>query len=249
MYDHNKDNYLIERCSTFNSMVGALDKKDSYDCSYCLNKGVVWAVRNGEIVECTCPQCCNVRISLKLLKNSGLSDLCFDNFTISSDWQKTVFNTVYRFAENSSGKWLYIGGQSGSGKTHLCTAAIRHIIYTCQRYTVLLKWAEVSKELKGMINDPAYSDKMSCYKNADILYIDDFFKVKKGEYIKPADINLAFELIDYRYCNKLTTIISSEFSLDDIIAADEATGSRIKQMTGSYALNIRADRMKNYRLK
>ena len=100
-----------------------------------------------------------------------------------------------------------------------------------------------------MINDPAYSDKMSCYINADILYIDDFFKVKKGEYIKPADINLAFELIDYRYCNKLTTIISSEFSLDDIIAADEATGSRIKQMTGSYALNIRADRMKNYRLK
>lgn len=249
MYENNCDDYLNERCRTFNSMVGTLDKNDSYHCSCCHNKGVVWTVRNDEIVECSCPECFNVRRSLKLLKNSGLSELSFDNYNISYSWQKTVFDTVYKFAENSNGQWLYIGGQSGSGKTHLCTAALRHLIYSCQRQAVLMKWAEVSKELKGIINESAYSEKMEYYKNADILYIDDFLKVKKGEYIKPADINLAFELIDHRYCSKLTTIISSEFSLDEIITADEATGSRIKQMTGSYALNIIPDIRKNYRLR
>ena len=46
-----------------------------------------------------------------------------------------------------------------------------------------------------------------------------------GKPITQGDINIAFEIINYRYINDLITIISSELLLDEIINIDEATGS------------------------
>ena len=65
----------------------------------------------------------------------------------------------------------------------------------------------------------------------------------------PADLNLAFEIINHRYVNReLVTIFSSEKSIDEIMDLDEAVGSRIYQRTKGNYLYISPDSKKNYRM-
>lgn len=64
-----------------------------------------------------------------------------------------------------------------------------------------------------------------------------------------ADLNLAFELINHRYINRLVTIVSTEHSPQELVSLDEATGSRIIEMAGEHVYAIAPDMKKNYRLR
>ena len=111
-------------------------------------------------------------------------------------------------------------------------------------------WRDDAVVLKGMVNAPEeYSQKITPLKKAKVLYIDDFLKVKKGSVPTSADINLAFELINYRYINKdLITLISSEWLAEEIVSIDEAVGSRIYERSKNYCLEF-SGAGKNQRLK
>jgi DNA replication protein DnaC len=112
-------------------------------------------------------------------------------------------------------------------------------------------WCEDSKKLKSLVNEyTEYQAAINELKSVDVLYIDDFFKTQHGEQPTKGDINLAFEILNHRLMNPdQITIISSEKTLTDILSYDEATMSRIYQLTGKYKTNIAKDRAKNYRLK
>lgn len=141
---------------------------------------------------------------------------------------------------------IFITGNCG--KTHICTAIAGHYIKAGKEVKYML-WCEEAKKLKALVNDKSYQDLIRIYKTVDVLYIDDFLKVKSGESPTPADINLAFEIINHRLIeNNKITIISSEKKLDELMEYDEATMSRIYQKTGVYKLNINKDISKNYRL-
>ena len=110
----------------------------------------------------------------------------------------------------------------------------------------------MSTQLKKNIGDKEYTDLIDQIKKVDILYIDDFLKVPVGDEIgrpSQADLSLALEIINYRYNNKLVTLISSEWTSNEIIGFDEALGSRICEMAGKSNLNIRRDRNKNMRMR
>jgi len=111
-------------------------------------------------------------------------------------------------------------------------------------------WDMESKKLKALVNDDAdYDAAIKDLRETQVLYIDDFLKTKKGASPTDADIKLAFEIINFRYNNsKLTTLISSEFTINEVINFDEATGSRILERSGKYALAIGKDRTKNWRI-
>lgn len=235
--------YYENRCRAMNETIGKLD--DGYNCERCLNKGFIYTTgEDGEMLSNECLDCYNIRTSLRLLKNSGLENKTFENFIVKADWQKGLLHTVKEFAADTSGKWLFIGGQSGCGKTHLCTAALREIIFTQNRSVRILKWVEASRSLKAAVNDSAYASEADVYKSAEVLYIDDMFK-GGGNAISNADLRLAFELLDYRYLKELTTVISSEFSFDKILRADEAIGGRIREKAGKYVLHVKQDSNKN----
>ena len=94
-------------------------------------------------------------------------------------------------------------------------------------------------------------------KKTDVLYIDDLFKGGKGEdgkYKPPtaADINAAFEIINYRYNNpELVTIISSERTLVELNDIDEAIAGRIAERSkeSGYCINLKPDKKRNWRMK
>lgn len=116
-------------------------------------------------------------------------------------------------------------------------------------------WRDASTRLKGLVNMVYdYEQEIQALKEADVLYIDDFFKTginKNGTIEKPseADIKLAHEILNVRYMRRdLITIISSEFMVEEILDFDEAVGSRIFERSKGYMLEF-SGKDKNQRLQ
>ena len=240
------------RAKSYNDAIGDLNERDGYNCSKCKNKGQIAEYRDGYEIHRLC-ECQKIRSVLAKAKRSGLGDCLreyrFDKFETKEEWQAGIKKKAMDFCEDENAKWFYIGGQPGSGKTFLCTAISAHYIKAGKELRYFM-WAEDAKKLKAAVNNyEIYGDLIKEYKEADVLYIDDFLKVRSGEQPTAADINLAFELINHRLLSKdKVTIISSEKLIEDLIDYDEATMSRIYQNTGDYKISILPDRKKNYRL-
>ena len=148
-------------------------------------------------------------------------------------------------------EWLFMGGQVGAGKTHLCTAVVGKF-FSMGKAARYMLWRDESPVLKAVVNSAEeYLAAMEPLKTAEVLYIDDLFKTERGKSPTEADIKLAHELLNYRYINRnLVTIISSELLIDDLIDIDEAIGSRIYELSKqNYCVQIGYNRDKNFRLK
>lgn len=253
-----QDNHLEQyyenaklKCDSYNSEKGNLT---DYDCPKCMNRGNFYCfdAENKKMYLKQC-DCIEVRRSLKRIKNSGLGDLfemyTFENYISKSEWQSKIKGRAYDFLNNSNGNWFYIGGQVGSGKTHICTAIVAELLKSGIPSRYML-WRDEIVNLKSIItNDEEYFKKINPLKTEKVLYIDDLFKTERGKYPTTAEINIAFEILNYRYINRnLITIISSESSINNLLDIDEAVGSRIYERSKYYCTYIEPDRTKNYRL-
>ena len=254
-----------EKCKFFNESNGALHEQDGYDCHHCKNKGGRMEVRVGisgypEQVYIPC-KCMKVRGMIAKLERSGLKniikDYSFEKFETTEEWQKTIKDVAIRFTQDDEHTWFFIGGNSGAGKTHLCTAITAHYLRKNKAARYML-WRDEIPRIKAIVNDSdKYNEAITELKTTEVLYIDDLFKMgkdKDGNVQPPtvADINIAFEILNYRYNNKeLVTIISSERTITDILEIDEAIGGRISEMTvpHGYYIGIKKDPAKNYRTK
>ena len=253
-YSYDPEALTQMQVDAYNNAEGNLNEYDGYNCSHCKNKGFIARVdENGNEVHRPC-KCSKVRETLRKARKSGLgnilSDYTFDKYKTENKWQNDLKNTALAFCKDDEAKWFFIGGQVGIGKTHLCTAIAGYYIKAGYDTQYML-WCEESKRLKAIVNDFAlYHEAINKYKEASVLYIDDFLKTQNGEQPTKGDINLAFEILNSRLmeADKIT-IISSEKTLTDILGYDEATMSRIYQKTGKYKMNIAKDLEKNYRLR
>ena len=243
-----------------NAMEGNRHLEDGYECKLCKNKGRIY-----KVIECQdgtythtaafC-KCEATRRSILRMKKSGLKDVIknytFEKFEAPEPWQKTLKDAAEEYAKKPDG-WFFIGGQSGAGKTHLCTAICREFLLSGVP-VVYMAWRDDIAALKGLSMEPGKrSEMINRFKQSKVLYIDDLFKTGKsadGSKQRPtsADVNTAFEIINYRYNNPgLITIVSSEWSEDELLDIDEATGGRIFERAKTFS--IAPDRARNYRTK
>lgn len=254
------------RTQEFNDVIGNLNDTGmgGVDCPMCRNKGVImtnqesangfWETR---VREC---KCMATRRSIRRLVRSGLKDVTstytFRRYEATEEWQKRLKEAAIRYVQDiraGGTGWLYVGGQSGCGKTHLCSAVAVQLLKDGMdlRYMV---WRDELRKLKAVVNSPEYTEMLDAWKTVRVLYIDDFLKAARNQYgrMQPseADARIAFELLNYRSNDKqLLTIISSELSLDEIADIDEATAGRIAQHAAGHCLTVAPDRGKNYRLR
>ena len=235
----------------FNAEIGNLK---NFDCPKCKNKGFNGKLdENGLFAVDQC-ECYKTRNSITKIKKSGLEDLLqeytFDKYEAKEDWQKDIKSKALAFLDDNYKKWFYIGGQVGSGKTFICTAIADEFLKRGNQ-VVYMKWQDEIVTLKAnKTNYDEYGKIMDGFKNAEVLYIDDLFKVKEGTTLTPADVNTTHELINYRYDKHgLITIISSEYTTKNLLCIDEALGSRVYQRSKDYQVNIAPDIKKNYRLR
>lgn len=243
------EDYQMERCRWYNETEGDLPGER---CEICRNKGTVAVVVEGEMRVRPC-ECMVKRNALRRLERSGLGELVgrctFGAYQTPEAWQREAKSLAQAFT-GQRGKWFFIGGAVGSGKTHLCTAICGSLMEQGLDTRYML-WRDEARVLKAAVNDnEAYSPRMEELKNAPVLYIDDLFKTRRGGEIRDADINLAFEIINHRYMQKNSiTVVSSERTMEQILEIDEAVGSRIDHRCGEYKVNIGDKPGRNWRLR
>lgn len=245
---------------SFNASPGDMHEVDGYECEICHNKGMIMYAKQVSdtywTTSCVPCKCMKTRKTIRRMLRSGLKDIIkdytFAKYEATAEWQRKLKEAAEHYAKEPSG-WFFVGGQSGSGKTHLCTAICREFLLEGKEVLYML-WRDEVVKLNNVVNDgEEYARLINPYKTCEVLYIDDLFKTgigRDGTKQRPtgADVNRAFEILNYRYNNPdLLTIISSECTVDDIIDIDEATGGRIFERAKAFSLN--PDRSKNYRLK
>lgn len=242
------------KADRYNSERGGLE---DYECNVCRNKGNIAKVYYDErydmvregFVEC---KCMRIRKAIWRMKASGLENAIktqiFDTFKADEPWQVEMKNTAQDYAKNPDG-WLFVGGQVGCGKTHICTAVCRELLRAAKS-VIYMSWQSAITRLKSSITDSdEYYRNLDEYRSAEVLYIDDLFKPVQGQEPTAADIRIAYELINHRYITKGLTIVSSERTVSELINVDEAVGSRIYEMSKGHCLNLRKDANKNFRLR
>ena len=245
-------------CDAFNQREGNLNQFDGFDCKACKNRGGFMRLsENGNPVFRECA-CMNTREMLKNLKDSGLADYItkysFGKYKTDKIWQEEIKKSATDFVNDNKNKWFFIGGQSGAGKTHICTAITAELLKQGKKAHYML-WCDEITELKTSITDVVFYKKtMHKLKTVEVLYIDDFLKngkEKDGSLQKPsaAETRIIFEILNSRYNNlNLFTIISSERLLSEIKNIDWAVGRRIEERCGKkYICEIEPDTSKAYK--
>ena len=227
--------------------------KLQYECRKCKDSGWILSHQNGNEEYKRC-DCYKLRRAKELIERSGISkELCrmnFNNFDTRNNQQlvnakNKAIQYVNRFSEFEHERYnsILFCGQVGSGKTHLGTA-ICGMLMRSGVAVVYMAYRNVITRIKQNITDEAeYTRELNCYMQARVLYIDDLLKGKLTE----TDINIMYEIINYRYMNNLPVIISTEKKPEELIAFDEAVGSRLIEMCrGNIVLLTGKDL--NYRL-
>lgn len=242
--DYDTEAAARRKAERYNAEPGSLT---GYDCKECLNRGdFMEASGNGTYFrEC---KCMAIRRGKRRMQKSGLSSLLNDytleKFKTQEKWQSAAKEKAIAYLSGDKNEWFVASGCVGSGKSHLCTAICKELMISGCDVQYML-WRDMGARLKASVNDrEAYQKMIEPLKNANALYIDDFWK---GASVTDGDINLAFEILNHRYISGRRTIISTEKSIEKILNIDEATGSRIYQRSKGYYLAFPAG--KNWRMK
>ena len=136
-------------------------------------------------------------------------------------------------------------GQVGSGKTHLALASANALLDYQKIRVVYMPYREMATKLKQNITDEeSYTKAIDAFKKAPMLVIDDLLKGRATE----SDINILFEIVNYRYVCGLPVIVTSEKTTGELLDFDSAIGSRLIEMAAGRIIEFKGNEL-NYRLK
>lgn len=230
-------------------------QRTNVKCDLCNDTGFIIFEENGIEFAKQC-HCVQVRRAVDLAERSGISDslqdrMSFadyhtDNKHVLDDAKQTAQKYVETFEEYERDRHnsILFSGQVGAGKTHLgvaiSTALMRkgiQVVYMVYRDTMTYLKQHVMDEIN-------YSKALEPYKTAQVLFIDDLLK---GNVTK-SDVNILYEIINYRYLKQLPMIIGTEKTIPELENFDEAIGSRIIEMSRGNIILFEGKEL-NYRLR
>lgn len=152
---------------------------------------------------------------------------------------EAAVNFVHEVVSLAPGvKGLFITGPIGSGKTQLVSGICNELRAggVEVRFFVVPELLEQAKA--EMFDDGSKKDVFSLAKKAQVLVLDDL----GAHNYTPWIVNSLFNLINYRLNEELTTIITTNLSLEEIdTRLDERIASRILELCNSYELDVDAD--------
>lgn len=226
-----------------------------YNCPICRDTGwILKPQKNGMDIAVSC-ECRNKEILHRQWKASGINlenrNRTFTNFEEWNEHSKLAKEVAIAYVKDFSNIRLHrnnsllLCGQVGSGKTHLALATALNLIDR-HNLVVYMSYRDVVTDIKqNMLDAEYYKKKLAKYQRCQVLLIDDLYKGKVTE----SDLNIMFEIINYRYLNYLPIIISTEYAIDVLLSFDEAIGSRIYEMCKEYIVQIPKNIKNNYRLR
>lgn len=261
--EYEENEYSIDaetQSQWFNESKGDLNLDDGIECAICKNKGKISFVEKGHehIKDC---ECMKARKTVLRLRNCGitksfLEKYSFQNWNTDNDWQNALLSKCKDFFKHyihGNKYWFILSGQSGSGKTHLCTALFQELMRYCFLNGNYMMWNDEIPKLLSLRkssyidNQEKYEKLINLYKECDILYIDDLFKLDTR--YKEESLSIAYEILNYRYINDKIVLISTEVERDQFENLDTAIWGRCFEKTnrGEFWITL-TGKEKNYRI-
>ncbi|CAG0989277.1 DNA replication protein DnaC [Anaerolineales bacterium] len=153
-----------------------------------------------------------------------LSHLRFENFKASGNEKAkfmtpqerenlhAAFEVCEKFAQMRTG-WILLEGGYGCGKTHLA-AAIANDAVEKGTPTLFITVPDLLDSLRFAYNDPetTFEQRFEEIRNAELLILDDFGTQNATAWAQEK----LFQIINFRYINKLATVITTNLMLDEI---------------------------------
>ena len=243
----------------FNITEGNLNLDDGINCPICKNKGKISYIENGYEKVRNC-ECMAKRKLYHRFIATGISKDQFKKYKLSNyltnkEWQKSSLELAKNYLKdiinNKKYYWFYIGGISGSGKTHLCTGIITYLVNAKYDIKYFVWNTEISnlislKKSFSIDGQDEYRKKIKELKKCQVLYIDDFLQLDNN---LEESMSIAYEIINARYTDdSLITIISSEIIQDKLYKMSRAICGRIieKANKGQYIITVDGEE-NNYR--
>lgn len=236
-------------------------KTSTFECGICKDTGwiEVGSVNAGMHTVVRPCECVEVKRCRKILESSGIAE-AFRSKTIrkydpKSRSQATArdmcidYVKAFKELRNEQANSIALLGQVGSGKSHLIIA-IGNALLKMGIGVIYMQYRETITQLKQTIQDEeTFQKTLNRYKNATVLIIDDLFKgmLRQGK-ANESDLNIMFDLINYRYLKKSPILVSSEYKLKALINFDEAIGSRIAEMCKGRIVEFEGREL-NHRMK
>lgn len=123
-----------------------------------------------------------------------------------------AFNQARHYAESLEG-WLFLQGGNGCGKTHLA-AAIANYAVEMGVPTLFLTVPDLLDALRFSYDseDTSFEERFDQIRNANLLVLDDFGTQNATGWAQEK----LFQISNYRYINKLPTIVTTNLLLDEI---------------------------------
>jgi DNA replication protein DnaC len=217
------------------------------ECKICNDEEFIYDQKSNTAVFCECSRAKQYK---RLYKASGIAkvfeDKSFDNFIPKTEVLSVAKNSAEKYAKDFSGESIIICGAVGSGKTHLAIA-ISNVLLKSNIGVLYMQYRDALTALKqNMLKETddgknVYQVEMQKYKTAPVLFVDDLFKGK----ITESDINIVYEIVNYRYLNSLPLVVTTEYDLGALVKIDEAVNTRLIEMATGNLVKIDAE---NYRI-
>ncbi|MCJ7435537.1 MAG: ATP-binding protein [Anaerolineales bacterium] len=182
----------------------------------------------GKIESCVCRAkdvAEGARTRLFALSNlDRLSHLTFENFNptgnekakFMSSQEKESLQEAHEICENFAclqTGWLLLEGGYGCGKTHLAAAIANHSV-NHGIATLFITVPDLLDSLRFAYADPetTFEQRFEEIRNSGLLILDDFGTQNATAWAQEK----LFQIINYRYTNKLPTVITTNLMLDQI---------------------------------
>jgi len=179
----------------------------------------------GKVHNCSCRQGdINRQVRQRLFELSHLdelSHLTFDNFDprgrmglwpAQTESLEQAYNHAQQFSQSLNG-WLLLQGDYGSGKTHLA-AAVANYAVGLGVPTLFITVPDLLDSLRFAYQDPTetFESRFEKIRSAQLLILDDF----GTQNATPWAQEKLFQIINFRYINKLPLVVTKNINLNDI---------------------------------